>query len=178
MVRGRLRVAGRDLSLALAYPLTTWYRSGAAALVAAVSFVVLVLSTFPRMSAEMLAADVGYLEDALVLLVGNLHETAGPTGVALVFVYAVLTGVAVVDVVAHVRAAGVRSAAPLSGAAPGLLAAGCASCGAGVLSLLGVAGALAALPMGGTLLRIGGVALLVGALAATGDPRGCELSTR
>jgi len=172
---GRLRGAGRDLARALAYPLTAWRRSLAAAAVAAGTFVLLVLSTFPGMTAEMLAADVAYLDDAVLLLVGNLHETTGPTGVALVFAYAVLTGVATVDVVAQVRLAGVRSAARLSGVAPGLLAAGCASCGAGVLGLLGFAGALAALPLGGTLLRIGGIALLVVALASTGDPRRCAV---
>jgi hypothetical protein len=44
-----------------------------------------------------------------------------------------------------------------------------------VLGLLGFAGAVAALPFHGNLLRVGGLLLLVGYLARAGDPRRCAV---
>lgn len=172
----RLHRVGEDFLVALTFPLTSVRRTLAAAFVATVTFVVLVLSTFPGMTVQLLRADPAYADDALALLAGNLYATTGATGVALVFAYAVLTGVVVTDVLVRVRAVGLGSASSLGGVAPGLLASGCASCGAGVLGLLGFAGVLAALPFHGTLLRVGGLALLVVALVRTGDPRTCTVS--
>jgi hypothetical protein len=177
-VTSRLRRWGGDFAVALAFPLTSLRRTVGAALVAAATFLLLVLSTFPTMTVQLLRADLTYLDDAVALLAGNLYATTGATGVALVFAYAVLTGVVVTDVLVRIRSVGLgsESASSLGGVAPGLVASGCASCGAGVLGLLGFAGVLAALPFHGTLLRLGGLALLVVALVRTGDPRTCRVS--
>jgi hypothetical protein len=86
-----------------------------------------------------------------------------------------LTGVAVTNAVTLFRRARRRGASTALGVLPGFLAAGCASCGAGVLGALGFVGAMAALPFEGNLLRLGGIVLLVFFLGRTGDPRTCSI---
>ncbi|NHN49282.1 hypothetical protein G9464_17045 [Halostella sp. JP-L12] len=97
------------------------------------------------------------------------------TAVVIVATYVVLTGIAVSNALALVQRARRRSASTIVGVLPGLLAAGCASCGAGVLGALGFVGAMAALPFDGNLLRLGGIALLLFFLGRAGDPRTCSL---
>ncbi|MFB6156195.1 MAG: hypothetical protein ABEJ22_09885 [Haloferacaceae archaeon] len=166
------RTASR-LESALSYPFTTNRRVALASVVAVVTYVVLVLSTFPAMSAQMLAAGPQWIDDAVVLLTANTYATVGATGLSLVVVYAFLTGVAVTNAVTLVRVGGADGATSLGGLLPGLVASGCAGCGAGVLGLLGFAGALAALPFHGNLVRAGGVLLLLYFLGRAGDPRAC-----
>jgi hypothetical protein len=172
----RVRRTADQLTAALGYPLSSERRAAGALAVAAVTYVVLVLSTFPRMSVQMLAAGVAWLDDAVVLLTKNTLATVGYGGFALLVAYALLTGVAVTNAVASVRLDGVSNVRDLTGVLPGLLASGCASCGAGVLGLLGLAGALAAMPFHGDLLRLGGVVLLLGFLARAGHPERCRLN--
>jgi hypothetical protein len=166
-VRPRLR----SLGAALAFPLTTLRRAAAATGVAAVTYCLLVLSSYPAYVAGMLRGGPGYVDDALLALTANTVATTGTVGIALVVAYSLLTGVTLVDLAARVRLVGLDGAGGLGGLLPGLVASGCASCGAGVLGLLGAAGALAALPFHGNLLRVGGLLLLLGVLARTGDPR-------
>jgi len=61
------------------------------------------------------------------------------------------------------------------GAIPGIAAAGCASCGVGVLSLLGLGAVMASLPFNGNLLRFGAVLILLAVITNTGDPETCKL---
>jgi hypothetical protein len=147
------------------------------AVVAVATYVLLVLSTFPSMSMQMLGAGLHWLDETLVLLTENVLATNGWVGLALVAAYAILTGVAVVNAVAQASVTGVSSFSDLLGVLPGLAASGCASCGAGLLGFLGFAGALAAMPFHGDLLRVGGIVLLLGFLARAGDPRECRIST-
>jgi len=167
----------RPLGVALTFPLTSTRRTVLAAGVAGVTYCVLVLSSFPEYAVQMLTADIGYIDEALVALTGNTAATAGTVGVALVVAYSLLAGVAVVNAVAQVRTVGVRGTGSLTGAIPGLLASGCASCGAGVLGVLGLAGALATLPFHGNLLRLGGLVLLLAFLGRAGDPRVCRVKS-
>jgi len=169
------RTAVTDLRDALVFPFTTNRRLALAAVVAVLTYLLLVLSTFPSMSAQMIAAGVGYLDDAVLRLTANVYATAGAAGVALVVLYAYLTGVALTNSIAQVRSFGLGGMTNLTGVLPGLFASGCASCGAGVLGLLGFAGALAAMPFDGNLLRVGGIALLLYFLARSGDPRQCRI---
>jgi hypothetical protein len=164
-----------QLLAALAYPLTSTARSVACLGVAAVTYVVLVLSSFPAYTLQMLGASAGYLDEAVVALTANTYATIGPFGLLLIVAYAILTGVAITNVAARIRTQGVAGSGGLASAIPGLLASGCASCGAGVLGLLGVAGAMAALPFHGNLLRLGGLVLLLGYLARSGHPRRCRV---
>jgi hypothetical protein len=167
--------AGVDLAAALVFPLTTNRRALGAGVLSIVTYIGLVLSSFPEYSAQMLTAGLGYADDAVLALTANTYASIGPFGLSLIVAYAVLTGVALANVVAQLRMQDISGARDLLGIVPGLLASGCASCGAGVLGLLGFAGALAAMPYDGNLLRLGGIALLLFFLARSGDPRTCRV---
>ncbi|WP_226013435.1 hypothetical protein [Halomicrobium salinisoli] len=165
----------RGLRDALAYPLTSNGRLLTAGVATVVTYVVLVLSSFPQFSVQVLARDPTDLAYAVPALTREVYLGTGWLGIGLVAAYALLTGVAVTNAVALVRRARRAGASTLAGIVPGLLAAGCASCGAGVLGALGFVGAMAALPFEGNLLRIGGIALLAVFLGRTGDPRTCAI---
>ncbi|WP_458188408.1 hypothetical protein [Haladaptatus sp. NG-WS-4] len=171
----RTRQSLSQLAAALTYPLTSPSRVAVTAIVAVSTYVLLIFSTFPEMSMQMLAAGLHWFDDTLVLLMENVLATNGWFGLALIVTYALLTGVAVTNTAAQVSVAGVSSLSDLTGVLPGLLASGCASCGAGLLGFLGFAGALAAMPFHGDLLRVGGLVLLLGFLVRAGDPRECRL---
>ena len=162
---------------ALVYPLTSGPRTLLAVAVAVATYVVLVASAFPTYTLQMAGADIGYADDAVLALTGNTYATAGWLGVSLIVVYAVLTGVAVVVAGRQVRTRGLAQAGGLSSLLPGLVAAGCASCGAGLVGLVGAAGAVALLPFHGNLLRALGIVLLLGYLASAGDPTVCRVDT-
>jgi len=165
------------LLAALAYPLTSGWRTLMAGLVAVATYCLLILSTFPTYSMQLLGADLAYLDEAVVALTANTYRTTGALGLSLVVAYAVTTGVALTAAFGRVRVAGLSGTRGLSSVVPGLLASGCASCGAGVLGLLGFAGALATLPFQGNLLRLAGLALLVAYLSRLGDPRTCAVAS-
>lgn len=178
MNRAHLRIQPglEELLKALVYPFTSPTRALVGTGVAVVTYAILVLSSFPEYSIQMVGADVAYLDDAVVALTANTYATVGPVGLTLILCYAVLTGVAVVVAGARIRQMGLRGTSGLSSTLPGLIVSGCASCGAGLLGLLGFAGALATLPFHGNLLRVAGLFLLVGYLVRVGDPRSCTLA--
>jgi hypothetical protein len=168
---------GSQLGRALAYPFSSGPRLVATVTVAAVTFVLLILSTFPTYTMQMLGAGVQqYLIRVFVDLLDTTYRSVGAVGVGLIVAYAVLTGVALVNATAQLRVTGISSLSDLTGVIPGLLASGCASCGAGMLGFLGFTGALAAMPFHGDLLRVGGLLLLLFFLGRAGDPRQCRLT--
>jgi hypothetical protein len=158
---------------ALVYPLTSVSTTLVCGGVTVATYILLVLSSFPQYSLQMLGADLGYLDDAVIALTANADATIGSIGVGLIVVYALLTGITVTNTIGRVKRLGATGMSGLSSAIPGLLASGCASCGAGILGLVGFAGALATLPFHGNLVRAGGLLLLVTYLARVGDPRRC-----
>ncbi|WP_049980075.1 hypothetical protein [Halolamina rubra] len=164
-----------DLRDGLAYPLTSNRRLLLAAVATVVTYSVLVLSAFPQFAVQILTRDPAQFGYAVTALSRQLYLGTGWLGVALVAAYALLTGVAVTNAVTLLRRARRGGASTLAGVVPGLLAAGCASCGAGVLGTLGLLGAMAALPFEGNLLRVGGILLLAYFLGRTGDPRTCSI---
>ncbi|QQG39354.1 MAG: hypothetical protein HYS81_03110 [Candidatus Aenigmatarchaeota archaeon] len=99
----------------------------------------------------------------LVALVLGLVQSAGIETAASVMIVATLVGTNVSLLVYRVRAYGFNAkqgGSGLGGFALGALGAGCPACATGLLSLLGVAGGLAALPFQGWELRILSIALL------------------
>ncbi|UTF55214.1 hypothetical protein [Natronosalvus rutilus] len=174
-IRGRTHEWLGDLGEALSFPLTSDGRLAVAAATTLFTYVVLVLSTFPQFSIQVLTSEPADLFFAVATLTQETYASTGWLGLGLLTLYALLTGVAVANGVALVRRARRRSASTLAGIAPGLLAAGCASCGAGILGVLGFAGAMALLPFDGNLLRLAGIGLLVFVLGRTGDPRTCSI---
>ncbi|MFB6242196.1 MAG: hypothetical protein ABEJ36_05355 [Candidatus Nanosalina sp.] len=103
----------------------------------------------------MISASLTYLDDVIVALTLNLYHTAGAWGIILSIFYSFLTGVAITDILATGRSQGLASITP------GVLAGGCATCGAGVIGLLGFSSALLLLPFSGNLLRLSGIILVL-----------------
>lgn len=165
----------RDLLDALAYPLTSDRRLLAAGVATVATYVLLTLSTFPQFSAQLLARDPTDVTYGVAVLTRETYGTAGWLGIGLLAAYALLTGVAVTNAVALYRRPRRTGASTAAGIAPGILAAGCASCGAGILGALGFVGAMALLPFDGNLLRVGGILLLLYVLGRSGDPRTCTI---
>ncbi|OLZ40594.1 hypothetical protein A6E15_06135 [Natrinema saccharevitans] len=175
------RAAGREyltnLVAAVSYPFETWRRTIGVVAVTAATYVLLILSTMPEFSLQMLGDGLHWFEYVVVSLTETVYRTDGWTGLGTIVLYALLSGIAVVNAVTQLRRVGVSSLADLSGIVPGLLASGCASCGAGLLGFLGFAGGLAALPYDGAVLRVGGLLLLLFFLGRTGHPERCAIAT-
>jgi hypothetical protein len=164
----------RGLRDALAFPLTSDGRLVVAGAATLLTYVVVVLSTFPQFSLQVLARDLTDLPWSVAVLTRETYLTGGWTTIVLVAAYALLTGVAVANLVGHVRQARRSGVSTVAGIVPGFVAAGCATCGAGVLGVVGLTGALATLPFEGDLLRLAGILMLLFFLGRAGDPRGCR----
>lgn len=162
---------------AVSYPFETWRGTIGVVLVTVATYVLLIVSTMPEFSLQMLGDGLHWFEYVVVSLTETVYRTNGWTGLGIIVLYALLSGIAVVNVVAQLRIVGLSSLANLSGVVPGLIASGCASCGAGLLGFLGFAGGLAALPYDGTLLRVGGFALLLFFLGRAGHPERYAIAT-
>ncbi|QFU83145.1 hypothetical protein [Natronorubrum aibiense] len=175
--RNSIREHLMNLSAAVWYPFETWRGTIGLLVVAFVTYVLLILSTMPEFSLQMLGDGVHWFEYVLVSLTETVYRTDGWTGLGTIVLYALLSGVAIVNAAAQLRIVGLSSLTDLSGVLPGLLASGCASCGAGLLGFLGFAGGLAMLPYDGALLRVGGLALLVFFLGRAGHPEQCAIPT-
>lgn len=172
-----VRSAIANLEAALRYPLLSGKRALLTVGGTVVVYAVLIASTYPRYSLQMLGAGPRYVDDVLVSLTETTYVSNGWFALALIVLYAILTGFAVTNAFAQIKLSGVTGARDLTGVLPGLLASGCASCGAGMLGFLGFAGVLAALPFHGNLLRVAGVCILLAFLARSGDPRTCTVET-
>jgi hypothetical protein len=173
--RDLLGSARRNLAGAVVYPFETWRGTVSLVVVGAVTYVLLILSTMPQFTVQMLGDGLHWFDYVFISLTETVYRTDGPLGLAVIVVYAGLTGVAVVNAAGRLRTDGTRSLADLSGVLPAFLASGCASCGAGLLGLLGFVGGVAALPYDGALVRVGGLALLVLFLGRAGHPKRCAV---
>ncbi|MWV39054.1 hypothetical protein [Natrialba sp. INN-245] len=167
---------GRNLSNAIRYPFESWYGTVGFVLVTFGTYTLLVLSTMPGFALQMLGDGLHWFDYVLVSLTESVYLTNGATGLGIIVTYALLTGVAVVNAVAQLRLVGLSGATSVSGVLPGLVASGCASCGAGLLAFLGFAGGLTLLPFDGTFLQLGGLTLLLFFLGRAGHPEQCVVS--
>lgn len=173
-IRPAMRDASERLYRALTYPLLSARTTALAVGFAVATYVILVASADPTAFVAAAAIDVGVLPDLLVSATLGTYQAAGALGLALTLAYAMLAGVATVVVAASVRN-GSGGSEGLLGVAPGVLAAGCATCGAGLLPLLGVTGAYALFPFAGNLVRALGLVAILVVLARIGDPRVCSV---
>jgi len=139
------------------------------------AFVVVTLLSFPAYTQQLLGASMFYLDDAVVALTWNMHQSAGTTGLLLAIIYAGLVGATLSVLSLQIQLNGVRAAGNVGGVVPGMLASGCAGCGVGLLSLMGFAGVVSALPFHGNSIRVAGILVLVYVLARVGDPRRCTV---
>lgn len=166
-----------NLSAAVSYPFETWRGTIEVVVVSLAIYVLLILSTMPAFSLQLLGDGLHWFDYVLVSLTETVYRTDGPSGLAIVVLYALLSGIAIVNAVAQLRVVGLSSLADVSGVLPGFLASGCASCGAGLLGFLGFAGGVAVLPYDGALLRVGGLLLLLVFLGRAGHPERCSFAT-
>ena len=88
-------------------------------------------------------------------------------------VYAGLGGITLTNFVAQIKTVGIRKEG-LS-ILPGFVAAGCASCGVGIASIVGLGAATAALPFEGLGIKIGGIMLMLYALNRLENSKTCSI---
>ena len=150
-----------------------WKRAIATLLISLSAFLLTVFSASPEYSLQMLTSGLQYWGLAFSTRLSGLLATSGYLGLFLTAVFSGLVGVTMTNTVVQLK----MNRLDLSslGALPGFLAGGCASCGVGVLSLLGFGGVLASMPYEGNLLRLGGVILLAVLMARTGNPDTCKI---
>jgi len=144
-------------------------------IIAAITYTLIILLSFPQYSIGVLSRDLTFLTEAVTELSINTYATSGLLGMTLTVLYAVMTGITV-SLISFQSLGSLKSFRDISAATPGLLAAGCAGCGAGLLGFIGFTGALATLPFEGNLVRFAGISLLIYFIARTGDPRTCKVS--
>ncbi|MFC6965095.1 hypothetical protein ACFQJ8_26865 [Halocatena marina] len=100
----------------------------------------------------------------------------GWTPIVLNTVYAMLTGIALTNMIAQLRMLQMGSLTSIGGILPGLFAAGCASCGPGLFVLFGMTGTITLLPFQGTVLRLAGLGMFLFFLGLSGDPHECRIN--
>ncbi|MFC6727681.1 hypothetical protein ACFQDG_03390, partial [Natronoarchaeum mannanilyticum] len=108
----------RDLRDALVYPLTSDLRLLSAAVATVLTYVVLVLSSFPQFSIQVLTNDPTDVVYAVTALTREVYLSTGWLGIGLVAAYAVLTGVAMINALALVRRARRTGASTIVGVLP------------------------------------------------------------
>ncbi|WP_221621750.1 hypothetical protein [Halocatena pleomorpha] len=182
----RLKRFREDLFAALSYPYRSLQRALLAVALAILTFGVLILASQPLASYQMFIVDIfnyptitAYFHAIEQVLLMNFQVTLieyGWDAIAMNAVYAVLTGIALVNMIAQLRMLQVGSLANIGGILPGLFAAGCASCGPGLFALLGFTGAVTFVPFQDTVLRIAGIILFLFFLGLSGDPRNCRIA--
>lgn len=148
-------------------------RALGAAVVSLSTFLLTIFSANPGYSLQMLSSGMRYWGIAFMTRFTGMIMNTGYSGVLLTAAFSLLVGVTMTNTVVQLRMN--RVSLNSLGALPGFLAGGCASCGVGVLSLLGFGGVLASMPFAGNILRLGGVLLLVALIIRTGNPDLCEI---
>ncbi len=149
------------------------WRAAASLFTGLAAFLLTVFSANPGYSLQMLSSGIQHWPIAFITRFTGLIMNSGYAGLVLTLLFSALVGVTMTNTVVQLR----RNKVNLSslGALPGFLAGGCASCGVGVLSLLGFGGVLASMPFAGNSLRLAGVLLLIMLIIRTGDPDLCEI---
>lgn len=163
----------RDLLQGLKGSVSNRKRALGTALVSLSTFLLTIFSANPGYSIQMLSAGMQYWVMAFMTRFTGMIMNTGYTGLLLTAAFSVLVGVTMTNTVVQLRMNRINLNS--LGALPGFLAGGCASCGVGVLSLLGFGGVLASLPFAGNSLRLGGVLLLAALIVRTGNPDLCEI---
>jgi hypothetical protein len=177
----RLERFGEDLLAALLYPFQSILRTILALALAGLIFIVLTLMAQSLgvidilLSTPDIAINSAYIEQMFMINFNRTVIDKGWTPIVMNVVYAVLTGIALTDMVAQLRMLQIGSITSVGGILPGLFAAGCASCGPGLFALVGLTGAVAFIPFQQTVLRVGGIALFLFFLGLSGDPRECRI---
>ena len=148
-------------------------RSLSTALIGLSTFFITVFSASPEYSLQMLSSGIQYWQLAFITRFSGMYATSGLIGIGLTLLFSLLVGITMTNTAIQLKANRIDLSS--LGALPGFLAGGCASCGVGILSLLGFGGVLASMPFAGNSLRLGGVLLLVILITRNGNPDICKI---
>ena len=161
------------LGAALSSSFTDWKTGGLTLVTASTFFLVTLAASRPSTVVSGFSTGVSAGAAALKIRFFGLIAVSGALGVFLTGLLSFLTGVLLVNSLKGLRSSGFNfdSLAAL----PGVAASGCASCGVGALSLVGMGGALAAAPFHGNGIRAAAVLLITGLLIRRGDPTTCNV---
>lgn len=118
-------------------------------------------------------SSMGTWNEAVIMPYWTMLSSSGYTGISLTLIFSILTGVAITNTGIQLLRKELDTS--LLGAIPGFAAAGCASCGVGLVSVLGLGGIISSMPFQGNLIRLGTVGLLVLLIARNGDPDKCKI---
>lgn len=143
-------------------------------LISSLFFILLALSTSINYSIQMFSAGLQYWIPAIQFTVKGFYLNGGWTEVVLNIAYSALVGVVITNTYTQFKTTGLKIG-NLSGIAPGVLVAGCAGCGVGLLSLIGLTGLVTLLPFQGLGLKIGGILLITSFIARIGNPEICSI---
>lgn len=168
---------GGELFAALSYPFRSVGGVLLTTIVAALTFFVLVLFAQSMGVIDMVLNNtqlvtIQYFESIFLINI----EQLGTGAIVMNVAYAVLTGIAITNMIAQLRMLQFGSIANIGGVLPGLFAAGCASCGPGLFAIFGVTGAVSFIPFQETVLRFAGIGLFLLFLGFAGDPRECQIN--
>jgi hypothetical protein len=148
-------------------------RRAFASLTIAVSvFILMNLAARPIFAQQMLAYEIYLLPETVRRIF--LFNSSNELQMFFTLAYAFLTGPALVLMYFQFQTFG-SSVKDLASIAPGILASGCVGCGAGVIGLLGLTGALAPLPFNGLLITPAATVMLVYFITKSGNPEVCNL---
>ena len=139
------------------------------------TYLILIWASNPTLADRTLSNGLHLIDDTFLILTAGSIEISGLIGFGLIIMYSVLSGATITNLIGQIQIRGFRNLFKIGGIAPGIIASGCAGCGAGLAALLGVSGALAVLPFQGNLIRLVGIGLLFFFLSSSGDPRKCEI---
>lgn len=139
------------------------------------SFGLIILSTNIGYSFQMITNGLGGFITALKTRTIGIYLTGGLYSIITTLIYSLLIAVTIQNLITQFRAGGIKMR-NLTGIGPGFLVAGCAGCGLGLLSLVGLAGVLALLPFQGELIKLIGMLLLAYYIAEVGNPEVCSIS--
>jgi hypothetical protein len=163
-----------DFRKAVGFSVDSWRKRVGVVLLSVLSFLFFVGLTFPQYAFDLVISGPQYWYDAFASLLWLMRESSGLLGVSLVVLYAIATGVLSVVVLGSIKYRSNGSGGFLS-VLPAVLFSGCASCGAGLLGVIGAFGLASVFPFDGNLIRVMGILLVIGVLSWVGDPRECAV---
>lgn len=135
-------------------------------------FIAMNLAARPIFSKQMLSSSLANLPETVSLI--YLYNSTNILQMTSTAVYAALAGPAIVLMALQLKHQG-SGIGNIVGIAPGMLASGCAGCGAGLIGLLGLTGALALLPFNGLLITPAAIIMIVFFITKSGNPKTCNL---
>ena len=137
-------------------------------------FIFLALSTAINYSIQMFSAGLQYWIPAIQFTVSGFYLNGGWPEVILNITYSLLVGTVSTNTYTQFKNTGLNIG-NLSGIAPGILVAGCAGCGVGLLSIIGLTSLVTILPFQGLSLKIVGILLITYFIAKIGNPKTCTI---